>query len=33
LPDADLVELVGQGHVANETAPGLLADSILDFAT
>jgi len=33
LPDADLVELTGQGHVANETAPRLLADTILDFAT
>jgi pimeloyl-ACP methyl ester carboxylesterase len=33
LPDADLVDLVGQGHVANETGPGLLADVILDFAS
>jgi pimeloyl-ACP methyl ester carboxylesterase len=32
LPRADLVELVGQGHTANETAPDLLAKSILDFA-
>jgi pimeloyl-ACP methyl ester carboxylesterase len=32
LPDADLVELVGQGHVANETAPDRLAESIADFA-
>jgi pimeloyl-ACP methyl ester carboxylesterase len=32
LPDADLVELVGQGHTANETAPDLLAKSIADFA-
>jgi len=33
LPDADLVELAGQGHVANETAPDRLADAILEFAS
>jgi pimeloyl-ACP methyl ester carboxylesterase len=33
LPDADLVELPGQGHTANETAPGLLAAAIREFAS
>jgi pimeloyl-ACP methyl ester carboxylesterase len=33
LPNADLVELTGQGHVANETAPDQLAQAILDFAS
>ena len=33
LPDADLVELVGQGHVANETAPDKLAAAVLEFAS
>ncbi|HEY7049339.1 MAG TPA: alpha/beta hydrolase [Jatrophihabitantaceae bacterium] len=33
LPDADLVELPGQGHTANETAPDQLAGAIRDFAS
>jgi pimeloyl-ACP methyl ester carboxylesterase len=33
LPDADLVELPGQGHTANDTAPDQLAAAIGDFAS